>query len=117
MAKNSLGTRDSGEVAGALAGPVPGSMEPAAGSAAGHPPPGALPPRRQQAAALLRAAIEMCGLKNGMTISTHHALRNGDVLLNLLVKEIDAMGCATSASPPARFTPSMPRSSPTSAKA
>ncbi len=40
----------------------------------------------------LRAAIEMCGLKDGMNISTHHALRNGDVLLNLLVKELDAMG-------------------------
>ena len=34
----------------------------------------------------LRAAIEMCELKNGMNISTHHALRNGDVLLNMLVK-------------------------------
>jgi len=40
----------------------------------------------------LRAAIEACGLKNGMTISTHHALRNGDLLLNLLVAELDAMG-------------------------
>jgi citrate lyase subunit alpha/citrate CoA-transferase len=40
----------------------------------------------------LRAAIEACGLKNGMTISTHHALRNGDKLLNLLVQEMDAMG-------------------------
>ena len=40
----------------------------------------------------LRAAIEACGLRNGMTISTHHALRNGDLLLNLLVKEMDAMG-------------------------
>ncbi len=40
----------------------------------------------------LRAAIEMCELKDGMNISTHHALRNGDVLLNMLVKEIDAMG-------------------------
>ena len=40
----------------------------------------------------LRAAIEACGLKDGMTISTHHALRNGDKLLNLLVRELDAMG-------------------------
>jgi len=40
----------------------------------------------------LRAAIEMCGLKSGMNISTHHALRNGDILLNSLVKEFDAMG-------------------------
>ena len=40
----------------------------------------------------LRAAIEKCGLRDGMTISTHHALRNGDLLLNMLVREIDAMG-------------------------
>ncbi len=40
----------------------------------------------------LRAAIEKCGLHDGMTIATHHHLRNGDVLLNLLVKELDAMG-------------------------
>ena len=40
----------------------------------------------------LRAAIEKCELRSGMNISTHHALRNGDVLLNTLVKELDAMG-------------------------
>ncbi|MBE3072131.1 MAG: citrate lyase subunit alpha, partial [Acidobacteria bacterium] len=40
----------------------------------------------------LRAAIERCGLQSGMTIATHHHLRNGDLLLNLLVKEIGAMG-------------------------
>ena len=40
----------------------------------------------------LRAAIEKVGLRDGMTIATHHHLRNGDVLLNLLVREIDAMG-------------------------
>jgi citrate lyase subunit alpha/citrate CoA-transferase len=40
----------------------------------------------------LRAALEKCELRNGMNISTHHSLRNGDVLLNLLVKELDAMG-------------------------
>ena len=40
----------------------------------------------------LRAAIERCGLRDGMTVSTHHALRNGDLLLNLLVRELDAMG-------------------------
>ncbi len=40
----------------------------------------------------LRAAIERCGLQSGMTIATHHHLRNGDRLLNLLVAELDAMG-------------------------
>ena len=52
MAKNSLGREIPARMAGAFARPVPGSMEPAAGDASGHPPPGALPPRRQQVAAL-----------------------------------------------------------------
>lgn len=40
----------------------------------------------------LREAIEASGLRDGMTISTHHSLRNGDVLLGQLVREIDALG-------------------------
>lgn len=40
----------------------------------------------------LREAIIASGLKDGMTISTHHSLRNGDRLLNDLIKEIDALG-------------------------
>ena len=31
--------------------------------------------------ASLREAIEASGLKDGMTISTHHSLRNGDYLV------------------------------------
>src|SRR5512143_1787904 len=40
----------------------------------------------------LAAAIEKCGLRSGMTIATHHHLRNGDRLLNLIVRELDALG-------------------------
>jgi citrate lyase subunit alpha/citrate CoA-transferase len=40
----------------------------------------------------LREAIEKSGLESGMTIATHHHLRNGDLLLNQLVRECDAMG-------------------------
>lgn len=40
----------------------------------------------------LREAIEASGLKSGQCIATHHHLRNGDALLNMVVKEIDAMG-------------------------
>lgn len=42
--------------------------------------------------ASLREAILATGLKDGMTISTHHSLRNDDLLLNDLVREIDALG-------------------------
>lgn len=40
----------------------------------------------------LREAILASGLKDGMTISTHHSLRNGDQLLNRVVREIDELG-------------------------
>lgn len=40
----------------------------------------------------LREALKKAGIKNGMTISTHHHLRNGDVLTNLLFDTIKKMG-------------------------
>lgn len=40
----------------------------------------------------LREAIEASGLRDGMTIGTHHHLRNGDALLNAVVREIAALG-------------------------
>jgi citrate lyase subunit alpha / citrate CoA-transferase len=49
-------------------------------------------PRESKLLPSLRAAIEKSGLRDGMTIATHHHLRNGDVLLNLLVRELDEMG-------------------------
>jgi citrate lyase subunit alpha/citrate CoA-transferase len=40
----------------------------------------------------LREALKKAGLKNGMTISTHHHLRNGDALTNILFDTIKKMG-------------------------
>lgn len=40
----------------------------------------------------LRQAITNSGLKDGMTISFHHHLRNGDYVLNLVLAEIAGMG-------------------------
>jgi citrate lyase subunit alpha/citrate CoA-transferase len=40
----------------------------------------------------LREALKKSGLKDGMTISTHHHLRNGDVLTNILFDTIHEMG-------------------------
>ncbi|RMD50305.1 MAG: citrate lyase subunit alpha [Ignavibacteria bacterium] len=40
----------------------------------------------------LREALKKAGLKDGMTISTHHHLRNGDVLTNMLFDTIKSMG-------------------------
>ncbi len=40
----------------------------------------------------LRVALKKAGLKSGMTISTHHHLRNGDMLTNILFDTIKKMG-------------------------
>lgn len=40
----------------------------------------------------IREAIEKSGLKDGMTISFHHHLRNGDYVLNMVMDEIAKLG-------------------------
>ena len=40
----------------------------------------------------IREAIKLSGLKDGMTVSFHHHLRNGDYVLNLVMEEIAHLG-------------------------
>ena len=40
----------------------------------------------------LREAIELSGLRSGMTVSFHHHLRGGDAVLNMVLAEIAALG-------------------------
>ena len=40
----------------------------------------------------LSEAISLCGLKDGMTVSFHHHLRNGDYVLNMVMAEIAKQG-------------------------
>lgn len=40
----------------------------------------------------LRESIRLAGLRDGMTVSFHHHLRNGDKVLNLVMAEIAEMG-------------------------
>ena len=40
----------------------------------------------------IREAIALSGLKDGMTVSFHHHLRNGDFVLNMVMEEIAAFG-------------------------
>ena len=40
----------------------------------------------------IREAIGLAGLKDGMTVSFHHHLRNGDFVLNMVMEEIARMG-------------------------
>ena len=45
--------------------------------------------------ASVREAIEKTGLKDGMTISFHHHMRNGDYVLNMVLEEAASMGIKT----------------------
>ena len=40
----------------------------------------------------IREAIQLAGLKDGMTVSFHHHLRNGDYVLNMVMEQIAALG-------------------------
>ena len=40
----------------------------------------------------IKEAIQLVGLKDGMTVSFHHHLRNGDYVLNMVMDEIAAQG-------------------------
>ncbi len=40
----------------------------------------------------VREAIQLAGLKDGMTVSFHHHLRNGDFVLNMVMEEIADLG-------------------------
>ncbi len=48
--------------------------------------------RYEKLTASVKEAIIKSGLKDGMTISFHHHLRNGDYVLNLVMDEIKALG-------------------------
>lgn len=40
----------------------------------------------------IRESLELCGIKDGMTISFHHHFRNGDYLINMVIDEVAKMG-------------------------
>ncbi|MDF2615893.1 MAG: citF [Sedimentibacter sp.] len=40
----------------------------------------------------IKEAIALCGLKDGMRVSFHHHLRNGDHVINMVMEEISNMG-------------------------
>lgn len=49
-------------------------------------------PSRNKVSSSLRRAIEQSGLTDGMTISFHHHLRNGDAVIPMVLAELQAMG-------------------------
>ena len=53
----------------------------------------------------IREAIQASGLKDGMTISFHHHLRNGDYVTNMVVDEIAALGIKDICLAPSSLSP------------
>lgn len=49
-------------------------------------------PEKQKVLCSIKDTLEKCGIKDGMTISFHHHLRNGDYVLNMVLEEISKMG-------------------------
>jgi citrate lyase subunit alpha/citrate CoA-transferase len=92
----------------ALGRPVPrslpdlGKLEPYGGAflRVGHPVSGqggtvgirSAEPRKDKVAPSLKEAIRRSGLENGMTISFHHHLRNGDAVMPLVLGVLKEMG-------------------------
>lgn len=49
-------------------------------------------PNENKVLSSIRESIIKCGLKDGQTISFHHHLRDGDYVLNMVLKEVDELG-------------------------
>lgn len=49
-------------------------------------------PSRNKLLESIKEAVEKCGIKNGMTLSFHHHLRNGDYVVNMVMDEIAKQG-------------------------
>ena len=53
-------------------------------------------PQESKLVATLADALRQCGAKSGMTFSFHHHLRNGDYVVNMVMKAaIDELGWIT----------------------
>ena len=49
-------------------------------------------PQESKLVPTIRAAIEQCGLQDGMTVSFHHHFRDGDYIVAMVMKEVAALG-------------------------
>ncbi|HQE06327.1 MAG TPA: citrate lyase subunit alpha, partial [Tepidanaerobacteraceae bacterium] len=49
-------------------------------------------PHKSKLVSSIKEAVRACGLKDGMTISFHHHLRNGDYIVNMVIDTIASLG-------------------------
>jgi citrate lyase subunit alpha/citrate CoA-transferase len=49
-------------------------------------------PQESKLVSSIKEAVQLCGIKDGMTVSFHHHFREGDYVANMVMKEIAALG-------------------------
>lgn len=49
-------------------------------------------PNQEKVICSIKEVLQKCSIRNGMTLSFHHHLRNGDYVLNMVMKEIAELG-------------------------
>lgn len=90
--KNAAGRMIPDEIEGRKLRPFKGAFADNGGGFRTAPPIPVSKPGTKKVLKSLKEAIKVSGLKNGMTISFHHHLRNGDFVVNMVMDEIAQMG-------------------------
>jgi citrate lyase subunit alpha/citrate CoA-transferase len=92
MIPNALGRLIPDEVDGKKLKPFKGAHATHGGGRKVGPPIRATVDYKNKLRASLDEAIDACGIEDGMTVSFHHHLRNGDYLINMVLERLEARG-------------------------
>jgi citrate lyase subunit alpha/citrate CoA-transferase len=92
MIPNALGRLVPDEIDGKKLKPFKGSHATHGGGRKIGPPIRATVDYKNKLRASLDEAIDACQIKDGMTVSFHHHLRNGDYLINMVLERLEARG-------------------------
>jgi len=92
LVKNAVGRMIPDEIDGRKLKPFAGAFATQGGGRKQAPPIPVSLPGQQKLLKSVKEAIQMTGLKSGMTISFHHHLRNGDFVINMVLDLCAEMG-------------------------
>lgn len=92
MVRNAVGRMIPEEINGKKLKPFNGAHEDHGGGRMAGPPIRAVVDYQDKFRSSLDDAIDACELKDGMTVSFHHHLRNGDFLVNMVVEKLAERG-------------------------
>lgn len=92
MVKNAIGRMVPDEIDGRKIRPFAGACADHGGGRKAGPPIPALVDYSNKLRASLDEAIDACGIRDGMTVSFHHHLRDGDLLINMVADKLAARG-------------------------